>query len=50
MRFMAMFMRHPDTVFISGNDGIILRTVNGGSNWVTVYNEPALQLWGDVFC
>ncbi|KXK53262.1 MAG: peptidase S8/S53 subtilisin kexin sedolisin [Chlorobi bacterium OLB5] len=49
MRFMAMFMRHPDTVFISGNDGIILRTVNGGSNWVTVYNEPALQLWGMYF-
>lgn len=49
MRFMAMFIRHPDTVFISGNDGIILRTVNGGNNWVTVNSEPSLQLWGMYF-
>ena len=34
---------------VSGNDGIIIRTVNGGNNWVTVNSEPTLQLWGLCF-
>src|SRR4030095_943459 len=45
-RFMAIYILHPDTVYISGNEGIILKTVNGGSNWVTIYSEATLQLWG----
>ena len=49
MRFMAIWIRHPDTVYMSGNDGKIIKTVNGGSNWVTVYSETALQLWGLFF-
>jgi photosystem II stability/assembly factor-like uncharacterized protein len=49
MRFMAIFIQHPDTVFMSGNDGVIIKTVNGGANWVTVYNEASLQLWGLYF-
>lgn len=49
MRFMAIWIQHPDTVYMSGNDGIIIRTVNGGSNWVTVNSEPTLQLWGLYF-
>ncbi len=49
MRFMAIWMRHPDTVYMSGNDGLILRTTNGGSNWVTVNSEATLQLWGLYF-
>ncbi|MBL8015800.1 MAG: T9SS type A sorting domain-containing protein [Ignavibacteria bacterium] len=49
MRFMAIWMRHPDTVYMSGNDGVIIRTVNGGANWVTVNFESTLQLWGLFF-
>lgn len=49
MRFMAIWISHPDTVYMSGNDGIIIKTVNGGNNWVTVYSEPTLQLWGMFF-
>lgn len=45
-RLMAIYILHPDTVFISGNEGLILRTVNGGNNWITMFTEPALQLWG----
>jgi len=49
MRFMAIWIQHPDTVYMSGNDGLIIKTVNGGSNWVTVNSEPSLQLWGLFF-
>jgi photosystem II stability/assembly factor-like uncharacterized protein len=48
-RFMSIFMRHPDTVFISGNYGKILRTVNGGNNWVTLYSDTLIQFWGLYF-
>jgi len=48
-RLMSIFILHPDTVYISGNEGIILKTVNGGTNWVTINSEPTLQLWGIFF-
>jgi len=48
-RLMSIFILHPDTVYISGNEGLILKTVNGGNNWVTINSEPALQLWGIHF-
>ena len=48
-RFMSIFIKHPDTVFISGNYGKILRTFNGGQNWNTVYSDTNLQLWGIKF-
>ena len=48
-RFMSIYMKHPDTVFISGNYGKILRTVNGGNNWVTLYSDTTLQFWGLFF-
>jgi photosystem II stability/assembly factor-like uncharacterized protein len=48
-RFMAIHILHPDTVYISGNEGLILKTVNGGNNWVTINSEPTLQLWGLFF-
>jgi photosystem II stability/assembly factor-like uncharacterized protein len=48
-RFMSIFMKHPDTVFISGNYGKILRTVNGGNNWVTLYSDTLIQFWGLYF-
>jgi photosystem II stability/assembly factor-like uncharacterized protein len=45
-RYMSVFILHPDTVFFSGNYGKILRTVNGGQNWVTLYSDTTRQLWG----
>jgi len=48
-RFMSIYMIHPDTVFISGNYGKILRTVNGGNNWITLYSDTTLQFWGLFF-
>ena len=45
-RFMSVFILHPDTVFFSGNYGKILRTVNGGQNWVTLYSDSTRQFWG----
>jgi len=48
-RFMAIWIVHPDTVYISGNDGHILKTVNGGNNWVTLNSGDTAQLWGLQF-
>jgi photosystem II stability/assembly factor-like uncharacterized protein len=48
-RFMAIHIIHPDTVYVSGNEGLILKTVNGGTNWVTINTEASLQLWGLFF-
>ena len=48
-RFMAIEILHPDTVFICGNYGKILRTYNGGQNWVTVYSDTNVQLWDIKF-
>jgi len=48
-RFMAIQIIHPDTVYVSGNEGLILKTVNGGTNWVTINSEASLQLWGLFF-
>jgi photosystem II stability/assembly factor-like uncharacterized protein len=48
-RFMAIWIVHPDTVYISGNDGHILKTVNGGLNWVTIGSDTLVQLWGLQF-
>jgi photosystem II stability/assembly factor-like uncharacterized protein len=48
-RFMAISMKHPDTVFISGNYGKILRTFNGGNNWNLIYSDTLIQFWGLFF-
>lgn len=48
-RFMGIWIVHPDTVYISGNDGHILKTVNGGTNWVTLTTNTTEQLWGLQF-
>jgi len=45
-RFMSIWILHPDTVFFSGNYGKILRTVDGGQNWVTLYSDTTRQFWG----
>ncbi|MCI0472370.1 MAG: hypothetical protein L0Y76_02170, partial [Ignavibacteria bacterium] len=44
-RFMAISMKHPDTVFISGNYGKILRTFNGGNIWNLIYSDTLIQFW-----
>lgn len=49
MRFMAMSIVSPDTVYISGNNGIIIKTVNGGVNWMTLPTNDSVQLWGLQF-
>ncbi|MBX7042226.1 MAG: T9SS type A sorting domain-containing protein [Ignavibacteria bacterium] len=48
-RFMSIWIIHPDTVFISGNYGKILRTYNGGGNWITVNSDTMIQYWGLQF-
>jgi photosystem II stability/assembly factor-like uncharacterized protein len=45
-RFMSVWILHPDTVFMSGNYGKIIKTVNGGTNWSTMYSDTTLQFWG----
>lgn len=50
MRFMAIWIVHPDTVYMSGNYGRIIKTVNGGANWVLLNtNDTATQFWGLQF-
>lgn len=45
-RFMAIWLLSPDTVLMAGNYGKIIKTVNGGNNWTTVYADTTLQFWG----
>jgi len=47
-RFMSVWILHPDTVLMCGDYGKIIRTVNGGANWSTVYvhSDTIVQLWG----
>jgi photosystem II stability/assembly factor-like uncharacterized protein len=45
MRFMSIYIFHPDTVFVSGNNGIIVKTTNGGTTWVTIPTGVTDQLW-----
>lgn len=49
-RFMAIEIVHPDTVYMSGNFGIIIKTTNGGLNWVRQPTaDTTTQLWGLEF-
>jgi photosystem II stability/assembly factor-like uncharacterized protein len=48
-RFMCIWILHPDTVYMSGNFGLIIRTTNGGNNWVTIPTGVTDQLWGICF-
>lgn len=49
MRFMSMWCVSADTVYIGGNNGIMIKTVNGGQNWVTLPTNDSVQLWGLQF-
>lgn len=46
MRFMDIFYVEDSVVFMSGNDGLILRSLDGGRNWVTLKTGTSEQLWG----
>ena len=48
-RFMCIWILHPDTVYMSGNNGLIIRTTNGGNNWITLPTGVTDQLWGICF-
>ncbi len=45
-RFMTTWLLSPDTVIMAGNYGKIIKTMNGGNNWTTVYADTTLQFWG----
>lgn len=45
-RFMSVFFFHPDTVYMSGNGGRIVRTDNGGQRWDSLRTGTDAQLWG----
>ncbi|MBM4159185.1 MAG: T9SS type A sorting domain-containing protein [Ignavibacteria bacterium] len=48
-RFMAIHIVHPDTVYICGNYGKVLRTYNGGQNWNLIYADTTRQFWDMQF-
>ncbi len=48
-RFMCIWIQHPDTVYMSGNFGLIIKTTNGGQNWFTQPTGNTDQLWGICF-
>ncbi len=49
MRFMDIFFVEDSLVYMSGNDGIILRSLDGGLNWNKLQTETKEQLWGLYF-
>jgi photosystem II stability/assembly factor-like uncharacterized protein len=49
MRFMDIFIQDQSTIFMSGNDGIIIRSIDGGKSWQTMNSGTTQQLWGIHF-
>ncbi len=49
MRFMDIFILDSSTIFMSGNDGIIIRSTDGGGSWQTMHTGITEQLWGIYF-
>jgi photosystem II stability/assembly factor-like uncharacterized protein len=49
MRFMDIFILSPSTIFMSGNDGIIIRSIDSGATWQTMNSGTNAQLWGLYF-
>ena len=45
MRFMDIFILDSKTIFMSGNEGIIIRSTDGGAHWETVNTGTKEQLW-----
>lgn len=49
MRFMDIFIRDEQTVWICGNEGLILHTRDGGLKWETQNSGTREQIWGIAF-
>ncbi|MBK8483891.1 MAG: T9SS type A sorting domain-containing protein [Saprospiraceae bacterium] len=49
MRFMDIFIQDTSTLFMSGNNGIIIRSTDGGNSWKTMNTKTTEQLWGIHF-
>ncbi|MEP7196253.1 MAG: YCF48-related protein [Saprospiraceae bacterium] len=49
MRFMDIFIQNSDTIFMSGNDGLIIRSYDSGKTWKTMTSNTKEQLWGIYF-
>lgn len=45
MRFMDIFFFDEQVMYMSGNEGLIIRSVNGGENWETLQTGVTNQLW-----
>lgn len=45
-RFMDIFILNEQTAFMSGNDGLIIKTTDGGNKWETKTTGTKEQLWG----
>ncbi len=48
-RFMDIFFLNRDVIYISGNDGLILRSTDAGLHWTTLKTGTTEQLWGIHF-
>jgi len=49
MRFMSIWIVDPNTVYMSGNYGRIVKTTNGGQSWDSLITNTTEQLWGIQF-
>ncbi len=49
MRFMDIFILDAFTMYMSGNEGIIIQSIDGGQNWTTLNTGTKEQLWGIHF-
>jgi len=49
MRFMDIFIVDANTIYMSGNEGIVIRSIDGGVHWETLNTGTKEQLWGIHF-
>lgn len=49
MRFMDIAILNDSVIYMSGNNGIIIRSTDGGLNWKTLTTNVTEQIWGIYF-
>lgn len=49
MRFMDIAILNDSVIYMSGNNGIIIRSTDGGLNWTTLTTNVTEQIWGIHF-
>ncbi|MBK9271598.1 MAG: hypothetical protein IPM48_08360 [Saprospiraceae bacterium] len=49
MRFMDIFILDEQSAWICGNEGIVLKTTDGGQNWILKSTGTKEQIWGIFF-